>query len=240
MAQDALFYHDGEIKEGIALDLTESTAKHVVQVLRMNIGDTLQLTNGNGVQAFTEIIEVKKKACRVNVNKIVMHEAHKQKCILCVAFTKNTSRNEWILEKATELGITDIVPLHTKRSERTRIREDRWESIIVSALIQSQQFHKPILHELTTPQELMEQFADCPQKMVAHCIDEDTKNGIATVYQPDMDTMILIGPEGDFTEEEIELCIGKGCKPVSLGNTRLRTETAAIAACSYIKLANND
>lgn len=240
MAQDALFYHDGEIGEGIVLDLTESTAKHVVQVLRMNVGDTLQLTDGKGVQAFTEIVEVKKKACRVNVNKIVMHEAPKQRCFLCIAFTKNTGRNEWVLEKATELGITDIVPLDTQRSERTRIREDRWEGILISALIQSQQFHKPILHELTTPQELMEQFADYPQKMIAHCIDEDTKNGIASVYQPDIDTMILIGPEGDFTEEEIELCVSKGCKPVSLGSTRLRTETAAIAACSYIKLANND
>lgn len=239
MAQDALFFHDGEIVYGSVLDLTESTAKHIVQVLRMNVGDRLQLTNGKGVQAFTEIAVVKKKACSVQVNKIIKHTEPTQRCYLCVAFTKNTSRNEWVLEKATELGVTDIIPLNAKRSERTRIREDRWESIITSALIQSQQFHKPILHELTTPDELLEKLAGCPQKLIAHCIDDDAKNSIAKVYQPNVDTLMLIGPEGDFTEEEIELCIEKGCKPVSLGNTRLRTETAAIAACSYINLVNN-
>ena len=158
---------------------------------------------------------------------------------LCVAFTKNNSRNEWLLEKATELGVGSIIPMSTTRSEKTHVRVDRWDKILQSAILQSQQNYLPNLAKVTPLPQVIKQYADIPQKFVAHCMDSK-RSSIAEMLKPEGDAILLIGPEGDFTQDEVNLCIGSGFVPVSLGKQRLRTETAAIAAAAYFNVMSDE
>ena len=161
-------------------------------------------------------------------------------CTFAWRFTKNASRNEWLLEKVTEMGITSITPLLTTRTEKERIRHDRWQNIIVSALLQSQQTHLPVLNEATTFAAAIERYKEVPQKLVAHCIDSKPRIAVKQALQPHKETIIFIGPEGDFTEDEVDLCEQHGFAAISISNNRLRTETAAMAVCALFNLLNHD
>jgi 16S rRNA (uracil1498-N3)-methyltransferase len=210
--------------------LSDETMHHAIQVMRMREGDFFYLVNGNGKRCLCEMTEVKKKSCLITLRE--MHEDEKANPTFClaIAFTKNASRMEWLLEKVTEMGIHKIIPIITKRSERTHWKKERFQKIIVSAMLQSQQSHLPILDE---PKTLSEFFNDEHQQIfIAHCEAEKERDPFEQMLKANENTAILIGPEGDFTEDEIHLCLQRGAKAVSLGNVRLRTETAGLYACA--------
>jgi len=232
------FYFDGELKHGDTLWLDEATVRHVVQVLRMKAGEQIQLTNGVGYAAITVIATAEKKKCSVKVDKVTYHEPDKAALHIAVAFTKNTSRNEWMLEKATELGAASIIPLQTSRTEKDKFRYDRFRHILISAMLQSQQYYLPDMPEATTLKEVIAQYHK-QQRLIAHCIDGLERKPLSTMLKPGIETILLIGPEGDFTQEEVNLCTEAGYSAVSLGTKRLRTETAAISVCAFFNTINN-
>ena len=219
-----LFYAP-HIENSLAqLDIEES--RHLLTVLRRQVGDRLQLTDGKGFFYEAEIAEAGKKQALVRILKTTSSPEPTARLHIAIAPTKQIDRFEWFLEKATEIGIQEITPLRCKRSERTNIRLDRLEKILVSAMKQSLQSRLPILHPLTNFSELMKKTVE-PQRFIAWCPEEPPPH-LNNLLQPATDTLILIGPEGDFTPEEVALAQGKGFLPVNLGATRLRTETAGL------------
>lgn len=240
MSQVPLFFHDGDLAVGNNFVLQEDTAKHVVQVLRKQPGDRLALTNGRGYHAEGVITTAHKRNCAMNIEEVSFHERPKAALHMGVAFTKNSSRNEWILEKVTELGVTTIVPLQTSRSEREKFRFDRWNNILVAAILQSQQYWLPDLRALTPLQDICTELKDTPVKIVAHCMDGIARVPLRQAIEKDKETLLLIGPEGDFTDEEVNILTSKGFAGVSMGINRLRTETAAVAACALYNMMNYD
>lgn len=239
MAKEPLFFHDGVLEQGANLQLSDTTSRHVLQVLRMQVADGLELTNGKGAHAKTTIIETSKKKSIVRINRVENYPQNEPRIHLGISFTKNTSRNEWLLEKATELGVSSIIPIQSARTERVRVKAERWQGILVAALIQSQQFHLPNLQEINPFNKVLEKYANIEQKLVAHCIEEIPRMPLQEAAKSGKETLILIGPEGDFTMEEVALCIQLGFESISMGNQRLRTETAAIASCSHFNIINH-
>lgn len=240
MASLPLFYHNQQLIANTTLQLDEDNAKHIVQVLRMQVGDALRITNGQGGVADAVIADAAKKRCAVTLSKVTHHEPAKHKLHLAVAFTKNTSRNEWLLEKATELGVSTIIPLMATRSEKERIREERWTGILVSAMMQSQQYYLPVLAAPTKFADVLSQYKDVAQKLVGHCIDEVPRQSLTVAMQAAKETIVLIGPEGDFTAEEVRLCADNGYVGITMASQRLRTETAAMNVCAYFNTINNE
>jgi len=239
MGQLAQFFHEGILNKNSSLALDEATARHIGQVLRMQAGEKIQLTDGNGTSAIASITVAEKKRCTVRIEEATFHKQAGAKLHLCVGFTKNTSRNEWLLEKATELGVTSIVPLITKRTEREKTKHERWRSILISAMLQSQQYYLPALAAATTLDDVIKKYKGAQQKIVAHCIAELPRKPLAELLKPEQETIILIGPEGDLTMDEVNLCVANGYAGVSLGTQRLRTETAAMSVCAYFNLVND-
>jgi 16S rRNA (uracil1498-N3)-methyltransferase len=214
--------------------LSEETSRHVIQVLRMRIGEMLQLTDGKGSLLTVTVTDDHKKKCTVEVKETVYTEAKKNKATIAISLLKNASRFEWFLEKATELGISEIIPVLSERTEKQHFRHDRMKNILVSAMLQSQQVWLP---ELPEPQKLgvVIQSAGQEKKFVAHCIDGE-KSELKKVVDTNTSQIILIGPEGDFSPEEVDLAISQNFLPVALGNTRLRTETAGIIAATLLMI----
>jgi 16S rRNA (uracil1498-N3)-methyltransferase len=218
------------------ITLNEETSKHVVQVLRMQVGEQLNLTDGKGSLLTVAITDAHKKHCVVKTQATSYKPQAARKTTIAVSLVKNASRFEWFLEKATEIGITEIVPLLCERTERQHFRFDRMKGILVSAMLQSQQTWLPVLHEPTKFENLkMMQFENA-LKLIAHC--EETEKNQFSNFQIDQfeNSIILIGPEGDFTTTEINTAIAEGYNPVMLGETRLRTETAAVVAATLLKI----
>ena len=227
------FYIEKIDPSASSITLDEDTSKHVVQVLRMQAGEQLQLTDGKGNLFTTEIIDDNRKKCVVKILRSTNVQRSTTDVTIAISLIKNSSRFEWFLEKATELGVTQIIPLICERTEKEKFRLDRLKSILVSAMLQSQQCWLPVLHEPTKFNALITEATD-QQKFIAHCID-DTKRDLTDLINGSLSSkIILIGPEGDFTEEEIELAIENHYSAVSLGNTRLRTETAGIVAATLL------
>lgn len=215
--------------------LDEDTSRHVAQVLRMKKGEKLNLTDGKGNLITAEISEAHKKHCAVNIQHSTFNIQHIRKITIAISLLKNTSRFEWFLEKATEIGVSEIIPLICERTEKQKFRYDRMKGICISAMLQSQQTRLPILHEPVQFGDLVKrQFDDC-NKMIAHCIDEE-KQSLHLQISKSSNRLICIGPEGDFTEDEIELALQNDFRPVSLGDTRLRTETAGIVAATLLSI----
>lgn len=233
-----LFYQPGNYTARQRLMLEEDTARHIVQVLRMQPGEIIQITNGTGWKVNGTISRAEKKKCEIILQEPEYTPPAFHRLHLCMAFTKNAGRNEWLLEKATELGVSSITPLITQRSEREKFRLDRWQNIIVAALIQSQQFHLPALSGATPFRIALDAFAFCQQKLIAHCNEEIVRTPVNTSMKPQCETVIFIGPEGDFSREEVQSSIEADFTGISLGSQRLRTETAAMAACAYFNLLN--
>ena len=221
--------YDGTQKE-ILLD--EDTSRHVVQVLRMKAGELLNLTDGKGHLLTCEITDDNKKHCTVSVIDKKYKEQQAKKVSIANSLLKNTNRFEWFLEKATEIGVSEIIPLVCHRTEKEKFRHDRMNAICISAMLQSQQCWLPVLH---APVEFEKVFSkiSSEQKFIAHCDESSTKNNLST-FQPFNSSTILIGPEGDFTPKEIEIALQSGFQPVSLGETRLRTETAGVVAAAVL------
>lgn len=231
-----LFYIDHNLPEQDIVNLQEETGKHIIQVLRMKAGEKVQLTDGNGNLFTTEIINDHKKSAQVKILSSLIQQQSTAKLSIAISLVKNNSRFEWFLEKATEIGVNEIIPLICERTERQHFRLDRMKSILVSAMLQSRQVWLPTLTEPV-------KFIDCikqihhPQKFIAHCLPEQRQSFANLVHQ-DSATIILIGPEGDFTQSEIEFALQNNFVPVSLGETRLRTETAGIVAVTLAKNVN--
>ena len=231
-----IFYsEDLNISQQI-ITLDEDTSKHVVQVLRMSKGEPLQLTNGKGALVTAVIENDNKKKCTVKNTGVKNTDAPVRKTSIAISILKNNTRFEWFLEKATEIGITEIIPLICERTEKHHFRFDRMKNILVSAMLQSQQLWLPQLHE---PQKLNEiiQKSNQQQKFIAHCIDEE-KNSLNKLVDPDAASqIILIGPEGDFSKTEIAFALQHHFLPVTLGETRLRTETAGVVAATILQVS---
>jgi 16S rRNA (uracil1498-N3)-methyltransferase len=215
--------------------LDEDTSRHVVQVLRMKEGEKLNLTDGKGSLITAEIFDPHKKHCSVKIidSQLTTHDS--RKVTIAISLLKNTSRFEWFLEKATEIGVGEIVPLICERTEKQKFRYDRMKGICISAMLQSQQTWLPVLHEPKQFDELAIQQFTNEQKFIAHCDEASGKQNLST-FQSFNSSIILIGPEGDFTRTEIELALRNNFMPVSLGDTRLRTETAGIVASTLLML----
>ncbi len=215
--------------------LDEETSRHVVQVLRMKEGEQLNLTDGKGSLLTCKISEANKKQCTVIKQAIKNQKPKTKKITVAISLLKNTNRFEWFLEKATELGVSEIIPLICERTEKEKFRQDRMNAICISAMLQSQQCWLPVLHE---PVELYKVVSNVSsvQKFIAYCDEYPTKHNLST-FQPFNSSTILIGPEGDFTPKEIELALQNGYLPVSLGETRLRTETAGVVAAVLMLLS---
>jgi 16S rRNA (uracil1498-N3)-methyltransferase len=219
--------------ESDIIQLPEATARHIAGVLRMRVGDTFYLCDGMGKRVIATILEMSKKNVTVRLSDIQSYPKVEKRIALGIAFTKNPSRMEWLLEKATEIGIQDIYPLDCKRGEHGKIKEERWNNILIAAMCQSQQVYLPKLHSLTSIKEVLEIHTK-DTKLVAHCIATEPKHELA-ILPIHNSSLILVGPEGDFTHEEVDLCLQQGTLPVSLGATRLRTETAGLVAVTLLK-----
>jgi 16S rRNA (uracil1498-N3)-methyltransferase len=233
-----LFYNPtiSDASDFFSFDKEES--KHIIKVLRKKDTDILFVTNGLGFLFETEITLASDTKCTVKIISIQQPTPPKYHLHLAVAPTKMNDRYEWFLEKATELGISEITPIICDHSERKQIKTDRFDKIIQSAMKQSNQFYLPKLNEPVAFKDFIKLKNNALQ-LIAHC-EETYKKTIKDVIKPTENATILIGPEGDFSEKEIQLAIKNNYIPVSLGNTRLRTETAAIVACHSVRFLNED
>ena len=218
-------------------ELPEEEARHCTRVLRLSEGDEITLTDGKGNFYRAAISGASNKRCMVSILETThQHPLWNGHLHIAMAPTKNMDRNEWFAEKATEIGIDEITFLDCRFSERKNIKTDRIEKIVVSAMKQSLKARLPRIHEMTPFDKFMNQEFK-GQKFIAHCYKQDKKL-LKEMLVPNEDTLILIGPEGDFSEEEVAKAIEKGFQPISLGNSRLRTETAALAGCFTFSLIN--
>jgi len=221
-----IFFQEEFSKESIFV-LNEETSKHVIQVLRMKNGEQLQLTNGKGKIITAEIITEHKKSTEIKVLSTTNIAPRTSNITIAISLIKNTNRFEWFLEKATEIGVSEIIPIICERTEKQNFRHGRMKNILVSAMLQSLQVWLPKLHEPTKYSEVVKNSSQ-QNKYIAHCIEEEKKE--LSNETNDRSSIILIGPEGDFTKPEIDLAVANNFIPVSLGNTRLRTETAGMVA----------
>ena len=218
--------------------LNEEESKHCVRVLRLPLGSIVNLVDGKGGFYTAEITSDNPKKVSLSILN-VEKEFHKRNHHLhiAVAPTKNIDRIEWFLEKATELGIDEITPIISDRSERRVVKEDRLNKVITSAVKQSIKAYHPKLNDAVS----YEAFMKIPfegDKLIAHCIDDKGKKYISDLITPHQKYLILIGPEGDFTADEVNLALNKGFKALTLGENRLRTETAALAVCFEVNYLN--
>ncbi|MEO7767084.1 MAG: RsmE family RNA methyltransferase [Ferruginibacter sp.] len=218
--------------------LDEETSKHIVQVLRMQSGEPLQLTDGNGNLLFAEIIEPNRKNCILKIQSSSFQSRTAQKTTLAVSLVKNAHRFEWLLEKATEIGVNEIIPLLCSRTEKQHFRVERMRSILVSAMLQSQQSWLPVLREPIKYATYIKSVKEDSRlkKFIAHCEKDEPRIQLYS-FRPFDSSVILIGPEGDFTIDEIELALKNNFVPVALGNTRLRSETAGIVAAAILSFS---
>ncbi len=216
-------------------ELPPEEAAHALRVLRLKVGDELTLTDGMGCFYRAEIAVADNKHCLVNVLETLPQPAlWKGHLHLALAPTKNMDRMEWLAEKATEIGFDELTFLNCRYSERRVIKLERIEKIVVSAVKQSLKARMPQLHELTDFDKFIRQpFSGL--KCIAHCYPGD-KPLLKDILHPEEDALVLIGPEGDFSEEEVALAIENGFQPISLGASRLRTETAALVAVHLMNL----
>ncbi len=230
-----LFYVPDIVGAEVVLNETES--KHAVKVLRLSEGDTVQIIDGKGGFYEAQISDAHPKRCKLSISKSTPNFGKKDfKLHIAIAPTKSIDRFEWFLEKCTEIGIDEITPVLCEHSERKTIKPERLEKILISAIKQSLKAYLPKLNQLTSLKEFISE-TSVTNKFIAHCYDSE-KTHLKNEHLKNEDTLILIGPEGDFSSEEIEFATSHGFKEITLGTSRLRTETAGIVACQIVNLAN--
>lgn len=217
--------------------LPEGESQHCVKVLRLAKGDRINITDGKGKLFDAEIYNPHPKHCEISIlNYVEFSPTWGCKIEIAIAPTKNIDRIEWFTEKCVEMGIDSIIPINCRYSERKEIKTDRIEKVIVSAMKQSLKYTKPSLSEMIKFNDFVKQPFN-GDKFIAHCHDGE-KQLLKDAYNKGNNCLILIGPEGDFSEEEVALAISNGFRPISLGDSRLRTETAGIVACNTIHIIN--
>lgn len=222
--------------------LTEEESKHCVRVLRLGVGDELHLTDGRGSLYHGRIADDHPKRCTVTITQVEeQFEPLPYHLTMAVAPTKNNDRYEWFLEKATEIGVSAFIPLESAHSERRVFKAERSEKVITAAMKQSLKAYRPQLHPLTSFEELLAQPFE-GRRLIAHCdeaLSTDGKRYLASTLQRGEAVLILIGPEGDFSKEEIRRAVEAGFEEITLGTQRLRTETAAVVAVTMVSVVNN-
>jgi 16S rRNA (uracil1498-N3)-methyltransferase len=220
---------------GATCTLPEAESAHAVRVLRCRVGDAVHITDGKGAYCTGIIADDNPKACTITITDYELRIKFPPANVhIAIAPTKSIDRFEWFLEKATEIGVSVITPLFTVHSERTRLKTERLEKVIVAAMKQSLKSWLPVLNEPVEFGKFIN--STFPgQKFIATC-DEVLLENLSLLYQKGSDAVILIGPEGDFSKEEISASLDKGFLPVSFGKSRLRTETAGIVACQILNL----
>ncbi len=207
------------------------------KVLRLKTADIIYLTDGKGTLYHAEITDMDQNAYKASIIKIVPHYNQRSHSLhIAISPTKSPERFEWFLEKACEIGIEEITPLICERSEKCSIKPDRLEKILIAAMKQSFSAYLPKLHPLISFKDFIKQNHDSA-KYIAYCND-DERTLLTELYRAKQDAIVLIGPEGDFTTGEVDTAKKSGYIPISLGNKRLRTETAGIMACSIINIVN--
>ncbi len=232
-----LFYNPRLDQSVSQFTFPEEESKHIIRVLRKSLGDILHVTNGKGYLFEVEILSAEAKRCKA---QIISRDKKHQKMYwfhMVVAPTKTNDRFEWFLEKATEIGVNEITPIFCERSERKTVKRERLKKVIQSAMKQSLRTYLPKLNDAISYNEFLKK-KKTGLLFIAHC-EEDEKIELKRRVAPDKDITILIGPEGDFSRQEIGAANEKGFLPVSLGEARLRTETAAIVACTMVNMINN-
>ena len=233
-----LFYNPNIAENAETFSFDKEESRHIVKVLRKKDTDILFVTNGLGFCFETKITLASDTKCTVKIIAVKKSEPLKYRIHLAVAPTKMNDRFEWFLEKATEIGISEITPIICDHSERKQIKTDRFDKIIQSAMKQSKQYFLPKLNEPSMFKDFVQQQNE-GLLFIAHC-EETEKKFLKNFLQPNKDVTILIGPEGDFSDKEILWAIENKFVPISLGNTRLRTETAAIVACHSVAFVNEN
>jgi 16S rRNA (uracil1498-N3)-methyltransferase len=217
--------------------LTEEESKHAIRVLRLEVGSIVQLIDGRGGLYTAEISDAHPKRTILQIKNIITGYGKRNHYLhIAIAPTKNIERTEWFLEKATEIGIDEISLIICQRSERKEAKAERLNKIITAAIKQSLKAYHPVLNEPRALNELLAAPFD-GQKFIAHCEDTD-KVDLNTALEKQGRYLILIGPEGDFTRNEIDTALQNGYKAITLGNSRLRTETAALEACFEVNFLN--
>ncbi len=219
--------------------LSEEESKHCVRVLRLREGDTLHLTDGRGSLYHCRIVEAHQHHCTVEVVKTISEYGRLGYSLtMAVAPTKNIDRYEWFLEKATEVGVSCIIPIECDHSERRSIKHDRAMRVVTSAVKQSIKAYHPTLDNLTSVRDVITMPFE-GQKFIAHCDPTfEKRDYLPSIIKKSEKILILIGPEGDFSPEEINFALENGFQPISLGEQRLRTETAAVAATVMVATIN--
>lgn len=232
-----LFYTSKISKDTPTFTFDKTESRHIVKVLRKKTSDQLFITNGRGELFTSEIIMSNDKNCTVEIiNFETKEKPWDYNLHIAMAPTKNIDRFEWFLEKATEIGIDEITPILCDHSERKIIKMDRLTRILESAMKQSLKFQLPKLNNLTSFSEFIQR-NNSDNLFIAHCEKTDKKN-LNEILSPGQNATILIGPEGDFSTAEIDIALNKNFKPISLGESRLRTETAGIVTTQTVSLLN--
>jgi len=233
-----LFYNPTITEDSKDFLFNKEESRHISKVLRKKEGDVINITNGKGYFFKTELVQVLPKQCVAKVISVKAQEHLPYSLHLAVAPTKLNDRYEWFLEKATEIGVSEITPIICDHSERKVIKLERFEKKIQSAMKQSLKAYLPVINEAISLKEfLKKEEATNSVKLIAHC-EETKKQSLKNVLKPTENYLILIGPEGDFSNPEINLALQTGFEPVSLGESRLRTETAAVVACHSVAFVN--
>lgn len=233
-----LFYSQNLSPTDAQFSFSKEESRHIAKVLRKQIGDVLHLTNGKGDLFTATLQRGDPKHCLVAITNVEQKKPLPYGLHLAISPTKLNDRFEWFLEKATEIGITQITPIRCQHSERKVIKPQRYQKIILSACKQSLKYHFPVLHPMCSFKDFIENHQELPhQKLIAHC-QEIEKQSLKSLLKPKGNHIILVGPEGDFSSSEITLATSMGYTGVSLGDSRLRTETAAIVACHSVAYSN--
>lgn len=223
--------------EGDYYTLNPEESKHCIRVLRFTAGEPVALVDGRGNWYNGIIDRPDAKGCGVRITEQIGRYSERPFHLhLAIAPTKNIDRIEWMLEKCTEIGIDEITLLNTEHSERKVVKEERLEKVIIAAMKQSLKAYLPRLNPMMDFRKFISSCTET-QKLIAHCHSRDKKR-LDDIYRPGQDVVILIGPEGDFSETEVSLATGAGFTPITLGNSRLRTETAGIVACHSVNFIN--
>lgn len=224
------------LQEKIILD--EHSSRHVVQVLRMKEGEQIKLTDGKGNWMTAEIATAHKKHCAVRIMNVQFTPQSPRQVILAISLLRNPTRFEWFLEKATEIGVSEILPLICERTVKEKFRHSRMNAICISAMLQSQQCWLPVLHEPVPFEEVLKRpYTNC-QKLIAHCAEGSKQSLHNLQFDTSARCLICIGPEGDFTQEEIDQALKNNFLPVRLGETRLRSETAGVVAAAWLTITD--
>lgn len=232
-----LFYYPQITPDIQTLHLNKEDARHLTRVLRKKTGDSVHVTDGKGNLYNATVGLVTSNKCELNLAFAKAEKPQSYKLHIAIAPTKMNERMEWFLEKATEMGVHKITPLLCDHSERKAINHDRFSKIITSAVQQSLQLHMPQLDELKAFADFINEVTTA-QKLIAHC-EESPKTTLQEIASKNSETLVLIGPEGDFSTNEIALALQSGFTPVSLGTNRLRTETAGIYTSAIFNAINS-